>query len=138
VPDAAAAPAVGAVGYAPIDELHLEFEQLAAQLAAGGDLPATLDALLDHIDRHFALEERLMRDRAFPMLGCHAREHASVREVVAEVRRRHAAGEPEFAQRLAEALPQWFALHASTMDAALAHYLAGCEDIAHRDAAGPA
>lgn len=123
MPEAAAAPAVGAVGYAPIDELHLEFEQLAARLAAGNDLPATLAALLDHIDRHFGLEERLMTETGFPMLGCHQREHAGVREVVVEVRRRHAAGETEFAERLAEALPQWFALHATTMDAALAQFL---------------
>jgi hemerythrin-like metal-binding protein len=132
VPETAAAPAVGAVGYAPIDELHLEFERLAARLAAGDDLPATLEALLEHIDRHFGLEERLMTETGFPMLGCHAREHAGVREVVVEVRRRHAAGETEFAARLAEALPQWFALHAGSMDAALAQFLRARAEPARR------
>ena len=118
-----AAPAVGAVSWPEIDALHLEFEALGARLAAGADLPATLAALVEHVDRHFGTEERLMTETGCPMLGCHQREHAGVREVVVEVQRRLAAGEPEYAQRLAEALPEWFALHAGSMDAALAQFL---------------
>ncbi len=123
-------PAVGAVGWVPIDALHVEFEALAARLAAGADL-TVLDALLAHIDRHFDTEERLMAESGFPLLACHQREHAGVREVVAEVRRRFVAGEPEFAQRLTEALPEWFALHAGSMDQALAHHLVARQNRLH-------
>ena len=64
-----------------------------------------------------------MRETAFPACACHAREHEMALDVVAEVRRRHDAGDAEIADRLAEELPQWFAVHAAAMDAGLAEYL---------------
>lgn len=44
-------------------------------------------------------------------------------EVVAEVRRRYALGEREPAERLPEAVFEWFELHAGSMDVALAAWL---------------
>jgi hemerythrin-like metal-binding protein len=112
-----ASAAVGAVGWPLIGALHVEFEDLAAQITAGANVPL-LDELLAHIDRFFGTEERLMTQAGFPALACHQREHAEVHAVVVEARRRLAAGAPEFAQRLAVALPKWFSLHAGGMDSA--------------------
>ena len=113
-----------AVGIPSIDALHAELEERLADLAAGADDPRpALAALMDHLQRHFAHEEALMQSADFPMASCHAREHASVIEVVAEVQRRFAAGDAEPLARLAPAMLDWFAVHASGMDAALAAHL---------------
>lgn len=113
-----------AVGIPSIDALHVELEErLAALIDASGDAHDELAALQDHLQRHFAHEESLMSGTEFPMADCHAREHASVMEVVSEVQRLLAAGDHGPLGRLAPAMLEWFAVHAAGMDAALASYL---------------
>src|SRR5512140_271260 len=113
-----------AVGIPSIDALHVELEErLAALVRAGHDAQAELAALQEHLQRHFGHEEALMSGTDFPMADCHAREHASVIEVVTEVQRLLAAGDSAPLRRLAPAMLEWFAVHASGMDAALAAYL---------------
>jgi hemerythrin len=116
-----------AVGVDSIDALHVECEatiaQLASAVASGGDATAALAGLHEHLERHFQHEESLMSASDFPPAGCHQREHASVLEVVAEVRRRYADGEHDPAARLADALFEWLDLHAGSMDASLAQWL---------------
>lgn len=125
-----------AVGIASIDALHAELEErLAALSSAASDPPAELAALLQHLHRHFDHEEALMRESQFPMADCHAREHRSVIEVVTEVQRLLAEGNSAPLGRLAPAMLEWFALHASGMDAVLAAHLTRG---AAADAASPA
>ncbi|MGZ8272822.1 MAG: bacteriohemerythrin [Burkholderiaceae bacterium] len=113
-----------AVGIPSIDALHVELEErLAALIHAGDDAQDKLAALQDHLQRHFAHEESLMSGTEFPMADCHAREHASVIEVVGEVKRLLDGGDRGPLARLAPAMLEWFAVHAAGMDAALANYL---------------
>jgi hemerythrin-like metal-binding protein len=116
-----------AVGVASIDRLHEECEAVLARLTDtvghGADATAALELLQEHLTRHFAHEESLMAATSFPPASCHQREHASVLEVVAEVRRRYALGDADPLARLPEAMLEWFAVHASSMDAALAAWL---------------
>ena len=99
--------------------------------------PSALADLHDHLERHFQHEESLMSASDFPPAGCHQREHASVLEVVAEVRRRYAGGERDPAARLADALVEWLELHAGSMDAALAQWLnAAREEVRTRAVGG--
>ena len=123
-----------AVGEASIDRLHEECEtvlaQLAADLDAQRDASAALQNLHQHLERHFEHEEQLMSASSFPPAGCHQREHASVLEVVAEVRRRYSDGDRDPAARLAEAMFEWFGVHANSMDAALAAWLSASSDVA--------
>ncbi|MGE5161513.1 MAG: bacteriohemerythrin [Betaproteobacteria bacterium] len=113
-----------AVGIPSIDALHLELEERLAALADAGDgASAALAALQDHLQRHFSHEEELMAQSGFPMAECHAREHLSVVEVVTEVQRLLAQGDAAPLRRLAPAMHEWFAVHATSMDAALASYL---------------
>lgn len=113
-----------AVGVPSIDAMHVEFEQRVQALQdAGDDAGGALDALEEHLQRHFEHEQALMAASGFPMEACHAREHATVLEVVAEVKRLHGAGEIEPLHRLAPAMLEWFAIHAGSMDAALAEHL---------------
>lgn len=116
-----------AVGVPSIDALHVECEELLLRLSdaieADAGIDAALAALQDHLRRHFSHEEALMAQTSFPPAGCHEREHAMVLEVVAEVCRRHGAGDQAPAERLAAAVTEWFELHAASMDAALAAWL---------------
>jgi len=113
-----------AVGIASIDAMHVELEErLAALQESGVDVRVALAALQEHLQRHFAHEEALMAEADFPMAACHGREHASVIEVVTEVQRLLEAGDEAPLERLAPAMLEWFAVHASGMDAALAAYL---------------
>jgi len=120
----AGGPGAYAVGIPSIDALHLELEErLAALTDADAGAPAALAALQDHLQRHFSHEEALMAQSGFPMAECHAREHLSVVEVVTEVQRLLAEGDAAPLGRLAPAMLEWFAVHATSMDAALASYL---------------
>lgn len=116
-----------AVGIASVDALHEECEAVLAQLqaavAAGGDASAELAAVHDHLMRHFEHEERLLMRSAAPTCACHMREHASVLEVMVEVRRRYKEGDQAPATRLAGAIHEWLGIHAHGMDAALAQDL---------------
>jgi hemerythrin-like metal-binding protein len=122
-----------AVGVPTIDALHEECEAalggLAEVIARGDDAGPALAALHEHLERHFHHEESLMSESAFPPGGCHAREHQSVLEVVAEVRRRYALGERDPAERLPEAVLEWFEVHAGGMDAALAAWLTAPREV---------
>jgi len=111
------------VGYEPMDALHREFHDLLAALQQPGDEGENLLALHEHLLRHCSQEERWMRASKFPACDCHEAEHEMLLEVVAEVRRRFDAGDSEIVTRLAQELPQWFEVHANTMDAALAVHL---------------
>lgn len=115
-----------ALGWAPVDELHAEWDACLAALAAAQGREATaaaLAALIEHSERHFGAEEAWMRESGFAAIGCHEREHAEVLAVVREVARRFEAGDDEIAPRLAAELPQWFELHAGRMDAAFVAHL---------------
>jgi hemerythrin-like metal-binding protein len=115
-----------AVGVPSIDALHAEFEACVQALQdAGEEAGPALEAFEEHLRRHFEHEQALMAASGFPLEACHAREHATVLEVVAEVKRLSSAGEFEPLHRLAPAMLEWFAIHAGSMDAALAEHLNG-------------
>ncbi len=111
------------VGYAPMDAVHREFHDLLSALQQPGDEGEKLLALHEHLLRHCSQEERWMRESNFPACECHQREHEMLLEVIAEVRRRFDAGDSEIVARLTQELPQWFEVHANSMDAALAVHL---------------
>ncbi len=111
------------VGYEPMDEIHREFQDLLEVLAQPGDEGEKLLVLHECLLRHCAQEERWMRSTNFPSRTAHEREHETILEVVAEVRRRFDAGDIEIVSRLAQELPIWFEDHANTMDSALAVHL---------------
>lgn len=114
-----------AVGHADMDHTHQEFVDLlnAVGAAEGEAILPALDAFIAHTEAHFAQEEAWMEEKQFPPRGCHGREHTGVLEVVREVRTRVVNGETHYARTLAEALGEWFQVHATSMDTMLALYL---------------
>jgi hemerythrin len=114
-----------AVGWPAIDELHAECDALLVALAHASDteLPATLTLLVQHLVDHFGLEEALMQASDYPRFDCHKREHDAVLRVVERVQPMCEAGDFATARRLAAEFPQWFSVHAGSMDAILAVWL---------------
>jgi hemerythrin-like metal-binding protein len=108
-----------------MDDTHREFVALLNALADAPDeeLLAALDAFVAHTDAHFAQENRWMHALPFPPVHCHEGEHDNVMRLMREVRSRVAAGDLEIGRALARELPEWFRLHASTMDAVLAQVI---------------
>lgn len=108
-----------------MDTTHEEFVELARALleAPLEEAAAALEAVRVHTVQHFEQEERWMNETGFPARGCHSEEHAAVLSSMSGVARKVAAGEPEAARRLAQALLDWFPGHAEYLDAALAHWM---------------
>lgn len=112
-----------ALGIAEMDATHREFVALANQLAGAGaaEFPVLFDALLDHTRRHFDNESRLMRACGFFAIAEHEGEHKRVLGELERLRRRLGERSALFARSyVREGLPDWFANHLATMDAALA------------------
>ena len=113
------------VGDPVFDDMHREFVDLIAALAAADDaaMPAAVNAAIAHTQAHFRQETTLMQLHAFPPIHCHDTEHAKVLEVMLAVRERVAAGEMAYGRTLAEALMEWLHVHVPTMDYVLALWL---------------
>ena len=105
-----------------MDDTHREFVELLNRVGAAPEqeLLARLDEFIAHTEAHFGQEEAWMEAMRFPPLACHRTEHEGVLEVMREVRKRVAGGEPRYGPVLAKAIAEWFPLHAQSMDAVLA------------------
>ena len=113
------------LGDARMDDTHEEFVTLLNQLLAtppDQQLPL-YRALIDHTVEHFAQEERWMLSTGFSADNCHAEEHATILETMQAVVQHSEQGDTELITRMAEALAEWFPLHATSKDAGLAQHL---------------
>jgi len=111
-----------ALGVAEMDATHREFVAAVAELAAASaaDFPARFRALAEHTRAHFDNESRLMRQCRFPAIAEHEGEHKRVLGEVVWMERLLGQGRIAPVRAYVAALPDWFALHLATMDAALA------------------
>lgn len=115
-----------AVGDSSIDHTHREFLELcvAAAPLQGAEFVAQFRALFAHTQAHFADEEARMQATGYPALGEHRAHHQNLLGDMERFSQRAAAGRSAMARAwLTDSLPQWFALHARTMDSALAAHL---------------
>lgn len=121
----ATTPTAYPVGWPAIDELHGECDALLVALARAADaeLAGLLLHFAQHLADHFGLEEALMQASDYPRFDCHKREHDAVLRIVERVRPMCEAGDFGAARRLAAEFPQWFAVHAGSMDTLLAAWL---------------
>jgi hemerythrin-like metal-binding protein len=112
-------------GDARMDDTHEEFVTLLNQLlATPPDQQMPLyRAFIDHTVEHFAQEERWMLATGFSADNCHAEEHATILETMQAVVQHSEQGDTELITRMAEALAEWFPLHATSKDAGLAQHL---------------
>jgi hemerythrin-like metal-binding protein len=109
-----------------MDDTHREFIDLVNRLnqASDVDFPALFDALIDHTQAHFEMEEKLMRDTGFTSYAEHREDHQRVLGELNQFRKRVQKGLLAFGRNyIRERMPSWFPLHASIMDSALAMHL---------------
>ena len=114
------------LGVQEMDRVHREFIALVNALAEVDQarFPALFERLIEHTAAHFEQEEQRMIETRFPALQEHRGDH---RRVLGDLR---AIGQRSARAKLAmgrayvrEQLPAWFAVHAATMDSALAAHL---------------
>jgi hemerythrin len=87
---------------------------------AEGDVAAAdefMAALHDRIAAHFALEERIMRERGYDGYAEHKVDHERLLDEIRDLMEEHRLGEYAYGiDRLSERLERWFSLHFSTLD----------------------
>lgn len=114
------------LGVEEMDDDHREFLSLVEILngASDAEFPALFQKLVDHLRLHFIREGRLMRLGKFPALGEHEGEHHRVLGELLQFNRNVKRGRLSLARAYVRVgLPEWFELHLSTMDSALAAHV---------------
>jgi hemerythrin-like metal-binding protein len=109
-----------------MDETHREFLGLLNLLAEakGHDFEKLFNSLYEHTEQHFTREKELMQDSDFPAVTEHLDEHKRILGELKQYRRKVSKGATGFARAyVTDRLPEWFRLHLSTMDSALAAHL---------------
>jgi len=114
-----------AIGIAGIDHEHEELigwigQTLAASAGAGGDREAVVDLLGEvfaKVSAHFALEERVMKDRRYDQLREHKQDHELLLDDIRDIMDDYEAGSDSVEERFATRLSEWFGAHFRTHDA---------------------
>ena len=115
------------VGIESIDYEHRELIRLIniilERLEEGGDNEAVADFLGEvhaRIAAHFALEERIMRERKYDQFSDHKTDHERLLDDIRDIMDAYEAGTyAEQREAFAERLEDWFVVHFKTRDARL-------------------
>jgi hemerythrin-like metal-binding protein len=107
-----------------MDSTHEAFIALLNQLHAAADNPrfvALFGELIRHTEGHFNDEQAMMLVCGFPAISEHVGEHQRILGEMVQIGRRVDKGLVTFGRAyVRDRLPDWFRLHAATMDSALA------------------
>ncbi|MGR9014706.1 MAG: bacteriohemerythrin [Gammaproteobacteria bacterium] len=117
---------VVAVGYDLIDKDHDEFVDLLNRLdgADNQNFPALFRQLYEQTELHFERENQWMKQFAYPGETEHKGEHQRVLGEFKQFKSRVDKGLIAFGRSFVkDRLPQWFGLHVTTMDSALATHI---------------
>ncbi|WP_317202558.1 universal stress protein [Janthinobacterium sp.] len=111
-----------ALGILAMDESHKALLDGLERLAATPDtlFAAGFTALTAAVERDFAEEEAAMESIGFPGLRAHREQHARVLSGLHHTDPFVRQGDVAQGRRAIELLPQWFVMHQSSMDLALA------------------
>jgi hemerythrin len=110
-------------GLAAMDELQLEFCETMARLSTAADheFSEAYNGLVEKAEHTFAAEEQWMEEIDCPALRTHREQHARVLGALHNVHGDVMGGDLTAARKVVgQLLPDWFYLHASTMNMALA------------------
>jgi hemerythrin len=108
-----------------MDATHQGFVDLLHRLRATPyeeQLPL-FKSLVTHTVEHFAQEDRWMLATGFTGENCHTMQHQSILDTLQAVETHYLQGEHDIISRMADALAEWFPMHAQSMDAGLAQHL---------------
>lgn len=114
------------VGVAAVDHEHKELIELINRLyeeaAARGSKEAVVNFfgdLFKTVSAHFALEERLMRERGYDRLIQHKNDHERLLDEIRDIMEDFDASDRFDEKLLAERLDAWFCRHFESHDARL-------------------
>lgn len=121
-----------AIGIAAVDHEHRELIELINELHAQMAEPnapedavaAFLGEINARIGAHFALEEKVMRDRRYDQLAAHKADHERLLDEIRDLMDRYEDDEDFDEQELADRLSDWFTVHFRTHDGRLHRHLA--------------
>lgn len=119
------------LGREDMDDTHREMIRLinVAIEADNANFAAAYRALVEHTNVHFAHESDLMQTHADPARKEHEHQHAKLLGELAGISRRVVKGQYKFARAfLRERLPEWFVIHAASMDSMLAAHLKSVDE----------
>lgn len=114
------------LGVSSMDGTHEEFVALVNKLAIVDKYKfmQMFKELVKHTQEHFENENKLMQETRFPAIREHMDEHRRVLGDLERLGKRVAAGNVTLGRAyVIEQLPDWFDLHAKTMDSALAAHI---------------
>lgn len=116
------------LGVTAMDETHFEFIELINQLGAANNKALFIELFIKlfvHTEAHFEAENQLMLQTGFPAKHEHMAEHLRILgELKRLLTKKLAKGSTMMAQSyVIEHIPEWFKLHAATMDSALAAHI---------------
>lgn len=114
------------LGMIIMDDTHKEFVTLLNQLSEAPDnnFAALFDELIAHTRQHFQQEEKFMIESRFPAYSEHKDEHQRILGELNQFKKRVDKGLIAFGRNyINQRMPEWFRLHAATMDSALATHL---------------
>ncbi|MGB1091956.1 MAG: bacteriohemerythrin [Oceanobacter sp.] len=114
------------IGDTVMDEVHEEFVVLGllAQNAKGQAFADAFKRLFEHTQQHFADEEARMQATGYPAYGEHRADHQRILGDMDRFNQRIQAGRSAMARSwLNDSLPNWFDVHAKTMDSSLSAHL---------------
>lgn len=113
-----------AIGITEVDHEHRQLIALINELhaalgteRAGERVEAFLGEIFADISAHFALEERVMRERRYDALVDHKADHERLLDQLRDIMDAQAAGEALDDERLGAQLAEWFSGHFRTHDA---------------------
>ncbi len=114
------------LGLEIMDDTHREFVSLVNQLSDAPDkeIGALFNQLIKHTQQHFLQEEKLMIESRFASFAEHRDEHQRILGELNQFKKRVDKGLVAFGRNyIKQRMPEWFRLHAATMDSALAMHL---------------
>jgi hemerythrin len=118
------------LGIEAVDHEHRELIELINRLYESltrADPKQTAAAffgdLLKEISTHFALEEKIMRDEGYGLLGAHKEDHERLLDELREIMDAFEQSSEIDGLDLGQRLDSWFLLHFRTHDAKLHHAL---------------
>jgi hemerythrin-like metal-binding protein len=117
------------LGIASVDNEHREMVELINTLfddVAVDDEERVLEFLGEiyaKISAHFALEEKIMRERNYDQYKEHKHEHERLLDEILDIMARYESGELFNKDELSRILNAWFVDHFKTMDARLHSHL---------------
>jgi hemerythrin len=115
------------LGIPAVDHEHQELIALINDLHAGLETASGRDAVIAffgeiyaRISAHFALEERIMRERGYDQYAEHKAQHEALLDEIRDIMDDFEAGAyDDYEDRLSSALAAWFTDHFKTHDARL-------------------